>query len=246
MIVTIALSVQTRVNQTQDRRSTAPSGGEFVSAGDTRILVQRVGDRNAPAVVFVHGTGSWSETWRRSMEQVASLGQQAIAIDLPPFGYSLHPASGDYSKPAQAQRILAVLDALGISEAVFVGHSFGAAPLMEAVLLSPRRARALVLVDAALGLQSPISIGDSTVQSLLRIRWISEALSAAFLTNPVFTKPLLQALSRRRSGPQMIGCLFTDARLTWRTLTRASQRGYRSWLRGADRRRAMIPLHSLR
>ena len=64
---------------------------------------------------------------------------------------------------------------------------------MEAVLLSPRRARALVLVDAALGLQSPISSGDSTVQSLLRIRWISEALSAAFLTNPAFTKPLLRA-----------------------------------------------------
>jgi len=193
MIVTIGLSVQTRINQTQDRRTMAPIGAEFVSAGDTQILVQRVGNRKAPAVLFVHGTGSWSETWRPSMDQVAQLGLQAIAIDLPPFGYSLHPASGDYSKQAQARRILAALDALGISEAIFVGHSFGAAPLTEAVLSSPRHARGLILIDAALGLQTPISSGDSTVQSMLRARWLSEALSAAFLTNPAFTKTLLRS-----------------------------------------------------
>src|SRR5262245_34987011 len=175
-----------------DRRASAPPGAEFVSAVDTEIMVQRLGDTKAPAVLFVHGTGSWSELWRSSMQQAAALGLQAIAIDLPPFGYSLPPLSGDYSKMMQARRILAELDSLDIPNAVFVGHSFGAAPLMEAVLQAPKRARAVVLVDAALGLQAERIDADTAVQSLLRHRWLSEPLSAAILTNPTFTRTLLR------------------------------------------------------
>jgi pimeloyl-ACP methyl ester carboxylesterase len=191
--ITVVFCVQTRLNQTQDRRAAAPASGQFVRAADTDLYVQRIGDPSSPAVLFVHGTGSWSETWRPSMEQVASLGYQAIAIDLPPFGYSVPPISGDYSKQAQARRILGVLDALGVTNAAFVGHSFGAGPLMEAVLLAPQRAWAVVLVDAALGLERESAHGAIPVQSLLRLRWLSEPLSAAFLTNPIFTKFLLQS-----------------------------------------------------
>lgn len=196
--VTAIFCVQVRSNQTLDRRTAAPEGAEFVEAGDTRILVQRVGDRSAPAVLFVHGTGSWSGAWRTSMEQAAKLGWQAVAIDLPPFGYSYAPASGDYSKPAQARRIVAVLDALGIADAVFVGHSFGAAPLMEAVLAHPQRVRGVVLVDAALGLQRERTDGQTLPQKLAGLRWIGEPLSAAWLTNPAFTPQLLRAFISRK------------------------------------------------
>jgi pimeloyl-ACP methyl ester carboxylesterase len=191
--MTVVFCVQTRFNQTQGRRATAPATGQFVTAADTNLYVQRVGDRSSPTVVFIHGTGSWSESWRPSMEQVTGLGFQAISIDLPPFGYSVPPDSGDYTKPAQARRILAALDALGVGEAVFVGHSFGAGPLMEAVLLAPQRVRAVVLVDAALGLERAPAQGSTPLQSLLRLRWLSEPLAAAYLTNPVFTKFLLQS-----------------------------------------------------
>ena len=145
--------------QTGDRMTARPAGGEFVSAGDARIFVQRLGPRDAPTVVFMHGTGSWSEAWRQSMVTAEKLGYQAVAIDLPPFGYSVPPASGDYSKPRQAARLLAALDSLGIRRAVFVAHSFGAAPVMEALIGQPQRASGLVLVDAALGLDSPQTDG---------------------------------------------------------------------------------------
>jgi pimeloyl-ACP methyl ester carboxylesterase len=192
-LIIVGLSVHTRMYQTQDRRAVAPSGSEFVTAADTQVLVQRAGDPRAPAVVFVHGTGSWSELWRASMQQVAALGLHAVALDLPPFGYSIPPASGNYSKAAQARRILGALDTLGIDQAIYVGHSFGAGPMMEAVFAAPRRVRGVVLVDAALGLRSPVVDGDTTLQSLARQRWLSETLSAAILTNPVFTKTLLRA-----------------------------------------------------
>jgi pimeloyl-ACP methyl ester carboxylesterase len=138
--------------------------------------------------------GSWSETWRASMEHVVKLGYRAVAIDMPPFGYSLPPASGDYSKPAQAKRIRAALDSLGIRRATFVAHSFGATPLMEAIFAAPERATSLILVDAGLGLDQPQTDGsDNRLQRMLRQRWLSESISAALLTNPAFTRTMLRS-----------------------------------------------------
>jgi pimeloyl-ACP methyl ester carboxylesterase len=193
--------------QTGDRMTARPAGGEFVSAGDARIFVQRLGAKDAPTVVFIHGTGSWSEAWRQSMITAQNLGYQAVAVDLPPFGYSVPPASGDYSKPRQAARLLAALDSLGIRRAVFVAHSFGAAPVMEALLTQPQRASALVLVDAALGLDSPQTDGkDNYLQALLRIKWLSRSISAALLTNPGRTESLLKSFvsEKEKATPEWI------------------------------------------
>jgi pimeloyl-ACP methyl ester carboxylesterase len=182
--------------QQADPHAAAPSGGLFVDAFDTRVFVQQAGDRHAPAVVFMHGTGAWSGAWRASMDHVAALGYHAIAIDLPPFGFSMPPASGDYGKATQGRRILAALDSLGVERAVFVAHSFGAAPVMEALLRAPQRAEGLVLVDAALGLDNPHTDGQPTpLQSALARPWVAEPLSAALLTNPALTETLLHAFT---------------------------------------------------
>jgi len=186
---------QAQQRQTGKREALAPKGGEYVDAGDARIFMQRSGDPAAPAVVFLHGTGSWSETWRASMETANQAGYQAIALDMPPFGYSIPPASGEYDKQKQAARLLAALDNAGIRRAVFVAHSFGAAPLMEALLSNPDegRVQALVLVDAALGLDGAQADGsDSLLQSVLRWRWVSQPLAAGFLTKPEYTESLLK------------------------------------------------------
>jgi pimeloyl-ACP methyl ester carboxylesterase len=182
--------------QTGKREELAPKGGEYVDAGDARIFMQRSGSRDAPAVVFLHGTGSWSETWRASMETANKAGYQAIAFDMPPFGYSIPPASGEYDKQKQAARLRTALDNAGIRRAVFVAHSFGAAPLMEALLSNPDegRVQALVLVDAALGLEGSQADGsDSMLQSVLRWRWVGQPLAAAFLTKPEYTETLLKS-----------------------------------------------------
>lgn len=190
---------QAQQRQHEDRVLNSPKSGTHVAAADARIFVQRLGKPDAPPMVFIHGTGSWSGTWRASMEHATALGYQAIALDLPPFGYSVPPASGDYSKPRQARRILAALDSLGITRATFVAHSFGAAPVMEALMQQPQRASALILVDGALGLDSPQTDGnDNRLQSLLRQRWLAEGISAAFLTNPDCTSSLLRSFISRK------------------------------------------------
>jgi pimeloyl-ACP methyl ester carboxylesterase len=187
------MAAHAKVLQRDDPGLAAPSTGTFVDAFDTRIFVQRTGDPHAPAIVFVHGTGSWSEAWRACMDHVAGLGYQAVALDLPPFGYSIAPGSGDYSKATQGRRILAALDSIGVKQATFVAHSFGAAPVMEALLREPQRASSLVLVDAALGLDAVQTDGrPNALQSLLGSTWLAENISAALLTNPAMTQTLLR------------------------------------------------------
>jgi pimeloyl-ACP methyl ester carboxylesterase len=88
---------------------------------------------------------------------------------------------------------------MGVTRAAFVAHSFGAAPVMEALLREPQRVESLVLVDAALGLDAPQSDGrPSTLQSLLQTGWLAETVSAALLTNPAMTEKLLRGFTSEK------------------------------------------------
>lgn len=176
----------------------APASGRWVVAADVRMFVQETGPADGPVVVLVHGTGAWSETWRPTLDALAAAGFRAVALDLPPFGYSTRPSQAGYTKAAQAARIVAVLDALGAPSAVLVGHSFGGGPTVEAALAASDRVRGLVLVDAALGI-APDDASDgetppapALVRTVLALPPLRTALVAAFLTNPAFTRRLLQ------------------------------------------------------
>jgi pimeloyl-ACP methyl ester carboxylesterase len=200
-IAAIALTIfrwQADARETRIAAEAAPPSGRYVRAHDIDMFVQEEGPADAPAVVFIHGTGAWSETWRPTLKAVAKAGFRAIAVDLPPFGYSARPASQRYERPDQAQRIIGALDTLGLKQVILVGHSFGAGPTVEATLAAPGRIRALVLVDAALGLldlQAAGAAPDSPglVQHLLNMQPLRDSLVATFLTNPRFTKRLVQS-----------------------------------------------------
>jgi len=173
----------------------APPSGRFVKAAGLDVFVQEAGPADGPAVLFVHGTGAWSEAWRAQMSLLARGGARAVALDLPPFGFSQRPEPASYGKKEQGRRIVGVLDALGITRAVLVGHSFGGGPTVEAALLAPERVRALVLVDAALGIAPPEEQAPEPPLALrvfLAARPLRDAVVATFLTNPSFTRRLLR------------------------------------------------------
>jgi alpha/beta hydrolase fold len=125
-------SVQAGRREVHARVDGAPPTGRFVSAGDVEVFVQEAGPPAGPAVLFVHGTGAWSETWRESMTALAATGYRAIAIDLPPFGYSQRPDRPRYGKREQGQRIVAVVDALQIPRVILVLDGVGHIPQIEA------------------------------------------------------------------------------------------------------------------
>lgn len=184
------------LRETQTAADVAPRSGRYVKAADVDIFVQEAGPGSGQVVLFMHGTGAWSGTWRPTLDLLARAGFRAVALDLPPFGHSQRPAQADYSKATQARRIVGVLDTLKVEKVILVGHSFGGGPTVEAALLAPQRVKALVLVDAALSIAeegvappppSPVLRGFFAVTPL------RDGVVAAFLTNPLFTRRLLQA-----------------------------------------------------
>jgi pimeloyl-ACP methyl ester carboxylesterase len=159
------------------------------------MYVQEAGPASGPVVLLVHGTGAWSEIWRRTLDTLGAEGYHAVAVDMPPFGYSERPTRADYGDSAQARRILGVVTALGLEGVTLVGHSFGARPAMEAYFLEPERFSRLVLVDAALGLDTmPRAKPGLPIRVALAAPLLRDALVSATLTNPLFTARLLRGL----------------------------------------------------
>jgi len=179
--------------ETVPRVTAAPKTGHFVRAADLDVYVQESGPPSGPAVLLIHGTGAWSEIWRRTLDTLAANGFHAVAIDMPPFGYSARPANADYSDDAQGRRILGVITALELERVTLLGHSFGARPTMEAFFLDTARFARLVLVDAALGLDTTSSAGWA-MRGALAIPTLRDALVSATLTNPAFTARLLRGM----------------------------------------------------
>jgi len=131
-----------------------PAGTPFrartLVVDSTRLRIIDTGRGPAgPAVVFIHGLGASMYSWRHQLEPVLAAGYRVIAFDNRGFGFSDRPARG-YSNADYARLVVALLDSLGVDDAVLVGHSMGAAIAAEVALTHPDRARGLVLIGPAL------------------------------------------------------------------------------------------------
>ncbi|WP_133501382.1 alpha/beta fold hydrolase [Cognatilysobacter terrigena] len=192
-------------NERLSPRDAAPANGRFVDVDGVSVFVQVSGPATGEPVLLVHGTGAWSGTWFTLVPALTQAGYRVIAVDLPPFGYSSKSTRADYSRPAQALRLLRVLDALHVAKARVVGHSFGGGPALELALLAPERVERLVLVDAALALDAPQNDRDTLACRVLAHRG-REPLLASTATNPLWSRHLLESFVARKEA-------VTDARL---------------------------------
>lgn len=191
VLVAVAVPVGFRIAAAlrETGEAALPEGGRLVETATGRVFVMELGQ--GPPVLFVHGTAAWSGLWKPTLEAVAQAGYRAIAFDLPPFGFSDRAEDTDYSRTAQARRILALVEALTVKP-VLVAHSFGAAPGVEAVMTDPGAFAGLVVVDGAVGLGSHAA--PRPLPALLRPLWLRELVVASTVTNPLLTRRLLAGL----------------------------------------------------
>ncbi len=193
-------SWQASSREQQSRHEAAPQTGQFVQAGDLELFVQEMGPQTGPPVLFIHGTGAWSEMWRGPMTALAAAGYHAFAIDIPPFGFSEKPYEPRYSTEDQARRIVAVARHLGLSDLTLVGHSFGCRATVDAAVHLIDRMRALVLIDAAVGITldntppAPPGMVSRVAAGMLAIPSVRKTLVASTVTNPLLTRRLFQLL----------------------------------------------------
>lgn len=127
-----------------------------VAVGEgAQVSVRESGDTDAPGLplVCLHGIGSGAASWL-GVAQILAPHTRLIAWDAPGYGASTPlpmpaPRAADY-----AQRLHALLDALGIARCVLVGHSLGALMAAPAARQSDRVA-ALLLISPAQGYGAP-------------------------------------------------------------------------------------------
>jgi pimeloyl-ACP methyl ester carboxylesterase len=98
-------------------------------------------------VVFVHSFAGSASHWQ---EQLAHLRKKrrAVAFDLRGHGKSAPPKDGDYAIESLSSDIEAVVDELGLSRFVLVGHSLGGAAAIAYAGAHPDRVAGLVLAGA--------------------------------------------------------------------------------------------------
>jgi pimeloyl-ACP methyl ester carboxylesterase len=199
----VAFRLTAVVRETGTRSELAPPSGHLVQTASGAVFIQEKGPANGIPVVLFHGTAAWSELWRRTIDALAAAGYRVIALDLPPFGFSDRP--GNYTRQDQAMRVNDVLTQIRSAPAIIVGHSFGAGAATELVMRYPERARALVLVDGALGLTAV----PSDTPSLLQPKWVREILVSLTITNPLATRTLLELLieKKQRALPEYVEIL---------------------------------------
>jgi pimeloyl-ACP methyl ester carboxylesterase len=195
----ISFRVAAALRESHSRADAAPKSGRFVRAGDVELYIQQAGPADGPVVLLVHGTGAWGAIWAETMRALADSGFRSIAVDMPPFGFSERPATPTYDEVTQGNRIVALLDALNVSQVTLVGHSFGARATMAACFSLGARVRSLVLVDAALGVDSvkpPTTQLPFPVGAILAVAPLRDAIISATVTNPMLSRRLLTMLIR--------------------------------------------------
>jgi len=163
------------LDDTVPPRELAEADSRFITLGDavgTARLDVHYKDPGAgrPGIVLLHGFGGSTFSWRDVAPALAD-DHRVVAFDRPGFGLTTRPLPGEwhdrnpYSIESQVTLTVALMDRLGLDEAVLAGHSAGGAVALAAALAYPERVRALVLVaPAVLGGGPP-----SWIRPLLRI-----------------------------------------------------------------------------
>ncbi len=108
------------------------------------IAYRLFGAPGATPVLIVHGLSFFSWDWIVPASRLAA-DRQVAAMDMRGFGDSDWP--GDYSLEANAADIVAVLDHLGWTQAILIGHSMGGRHSAVAAARYPERFEKLILVD---------------------------------------------------------------------------------------------------
>lgn len=120
--------------------------GEFIDLDGARLYYYAAGSRGAgEPVVFVHGFATSGHLWR----DVVSLmppGHRLVVLDLLGHGRSDPPGKRPLGLGAHADRLVALLDALGIASACVVGHGVGGGVAQALAVQRPERVARLALV----------------------------------------------------------------------------------------------------
>lgn len=111
-----------------------------------------------PMVLLCHGFPEGWYSWRHQLEALAAAGFHAVAPDMRGYGKSDRPEAVDqYTVFHMVGDLVGTLDAFSVSEAVIVGHDWGAAIAWHAARLRPDRFRAAAILSVPYRPRGPVA-----------------------------------------------------------------------------------------
>ncbi|MGH3399625.1 MAG: alpha/beta fold hydrolase [Streptosporangiaceae bacterium] len=132
--------------------SKTKSRPESSSIQDREIVSTAYGDvacritGSGPVALFIHGVFLSADLWGGQLDALGDL-RRCVAVDLLGHGASACPPLAGMTLPAQADMILAVLDALGADQADLIGNDSGGAIAQLVATRAPHRVRSLTLTN---------------------------------------------------------------------------------------------------
>lgn len=140
-------------------------------------------DLGQPTVVFLHGAQHDHSVWGLQSRYLAHHGMNVLALDLP--GH--HRSTGAPLKTIgdMADRVVAVLDAAGVGNAAWVGHSMGSLIALDAAARHPARVSRIALVGTAY----PMKVSDVLLEAAAEREPEAIALVNAWSHSTLAAKP---------------------------------------------------------
>ncbi len=186
-----------------------------VPADDVELAVDVRGE--GLPVLFVHGFPFDRTVWRHQLATLSRV--RRIAPDFRGVGDSGAPSGADgYSLTRYADDLVAVLDAVGVRQAVLCGLSMGGYVIFELLRRHPERVKALILADtkpepdsaeAKRGREELTQVAQRDGQDAVIERLLPRLLAAATQATQPEVAGQVREMAHRWSVPGLVGALRT-------------------------------------
>jgi pimeloyl-ACP methyl ester carboxylesterase len=199
-VAVAALAAAALINRNLAKRAEHdnPPAGRFLEVNGVRLHYVERGS-GAP-VVLLHGNGSMIQDFDSSgLIDLAARDYRVIVFDRPGFGHSARPRGVVWTPDAQAELFRVALAQLGVSDAVVLGHSWGASVAVALALKYPNMVRGLVLAS---GYYYPTARADVVAMGAPALPIVGDILSHTI--SPLLSRVIWPLMLKKIFGPRSV------------------------------------------
>jgi pimeloyl-ACP methyl ester carboxylesterase len=181
-----------------------PPAGRFLEIDGVRLHYVERG--SGEPLVLLHGNGSMIQDFVSSgLVDLAARNYRVIVVDRPGFGHSSRPRNVVWTPDAQAQLIRRGLERLGVSQAIVLGHSWGASVAVALALKFPEMVRGLVLAS---GYYYPTLRPDVMALSAPAIPGVGDIMGHT--VSPIISRLMWPTMMAKIFGPKPAPAKFKN------------------------------------